>query len=181
MPPKAVLLFEDEIILRLFPVLRRAWSLKGEPATVGITGRNDRIVLFGVINIYTGHRIVMRHPKMNQEGFQAFLQVLRRHYPGRPIWLLLDEGSAHTAAKTQALAGQLNIQLLWLPKQCPELNGMDHLWKELRANISANHQYQTIEQHAQVAEEYIRKLTNKKALLRAGILSKNFWLKSFLK
>jgi hypothetical protein len=35
-----VLLFEDETVLRLFPVLRRAWALQGEQAKVAITGRN---------------------------------------------------------------------------------------------------------------------------------------------
>ncbi len=179
MPLKAVLLFEDEIQLRLFPVLRRSWALKGEPAAVGITGRNAKRVLFGTINLRTGHRIVMRQPKMNQVGFQAFLRLLRRHYPARQIWLLLDEGSAHTAPQSQALAQSLNIQLVWLPKQCPELNAMDHLWKELKADISANYQYATIDEHAATAEEYTLKLTNRQALKRAGILSENFWLKSF--
>ena len=181
MPLSTVLLFEDEIIVRLFPVLRRAWALRGEQARIGITGRNAKRVLFGTINIRTGHRIVLQQLKMNQKGFQAFLHVLRRHYPGRPIWLLLDEGSAHTAPGSQALAQRLNIKLIWLPKQCPELNAMDHLCKELRADISANYQYETIDEHVAFAKAYTLKLTNKQALKRAGILSMNFWLKSFLK
>jgi hypothetical protein len=181
MPLSAVLLFEDQTIVRLFPVLRRAWALRGEPMAVGITGRNAKGVLFGTINLRTGHRIVMQHPKMNQRGFQAFLQVLRRSYPGREVWLLLDEGTAHTAPQSQALAEELNIKLIWLPKQCPELNCMDHLFKELKADISANYQYSDIDEHVAFAKNYIGKLTNKQALKRAGILSKNFWLKSFLK
>ncbi|MDQ3847255.1 MAG: transposase [Bacteroidota bacterium] len=180
MPSSAVLLFEDETILRLFPVLRRAWARKGEQASVGITGRNAKRVLFGTINVHTGHRIVMPYPKMNQAGFQAFLTLLRRSYRGRAIWLLLDEGPAHTAPKSQSLAGQLNIRFIWLPKQCPELNAMDHLFKEVKADISANYQYTGIDEHTRLAENYIRKLTNKKALKRAGILSKNFWLKNLL-
>jgi hypothetical protein len=40
LPAQAVLLFEDETVLRLFPVLRRAWALQGEQAKVAITGRN---------------------------------------------------------------------------------------------------------------------------------------------
>ena len=180
MPLSAVLLFQDEIQLRLFPVLRRAWALKGEQVSVGITGRNAKRVLFGVINLRTGHRILMQHSRMNQEGFQAFLRLLRRRYPGRQIWLLLDEGTAHTAPKSQSLAQRLNINLIWLPKQCPELNAMDHLWKELRADVSANYQYASAEQHAAVAEDYILKLTNKEALKKAGILSKNFCLKKSL-
>lgn len=176
-----MLLFEDETILRLFPVLRRAWSLSGKQATVGISGRNAKGVLFGAINLRTGHRIVMRHLRMNQAGFGAFLQELHRCYHGRPIWLLLDAGSAHTAAKTQSLARQLNIHFIWLPKQCPELNAMDHLFKELKADISANYQYCDINEQAAYAEDYLLQLTNKQALKKAGILSKNFWLKSFLK
>jgi hypothetical protein len=42
LPPDAVLLFEDETILRLFSVLRRAWSLRGEQAVVPITGSNAK-------------------------------------------------------------------------------------------------------------------------------------------
>jgi transposase len=181
MPASAVLLFQDEIILRLFPVLRRAWSFKGEPATVGITGENARRVLFGTIDLRTGHRIVLQQSGMNQQGFQAFLGLLRHRYHARPIWMLLDAASAHTAPKSQALAKALAIELVWLPKQCPELNAMDHLWKELKADISANYQYPTIEQHAAFAQEYTLKLTSRKALIRAGILSKNFWLKTFFK
>ena len=181
MPPSAVLLFQDEIILRLFPVLRRAWALKGEQARVGISGKNAKRVLFGTINLRTGHRITMQHPGLNQQGFHAFLRLLRRSYSGRPLWMLLDEATAHTAPKSQSLAEALNITLVWLPKQCPELNAMDHLWKELKADISANYQYQDIDEHAVFAELYTLSLSNPQALKRAGILSENFWLKSFLK
>lgn len=181
MPPWAVLLFEDETILRLFPVLRRAWSFKGEQAPVAITGRNAQQVLFGTINMNTGHRFLMGSPKINQLSFQAFLHGLRHSYRGRPIWLLLDRATPHTAPKSQAVAEALNIKLIWLPKQCPELNAMDHFWKKVKADIAANYQHATIEQHALVATDYALKLTNKKALQRAGILSKNFWLKSFFK
>ena len=120
MPASAVLLFEDETILRLFPVLRRAWSLRGEQARVPITGRNAKRVLFGTINPRTGHRIVWRGLNMRQENFQAFLRLLRRSYPGREVWLLLDEAPGHIAPKSQALATALGVVLIWLPKQCPE-------------------------------------------------------------
>ncbi|MEI6950360.1 transposase [Paraflavisolibacter sp. H34] len=132
------MLFEDEIILRLFPVLRRAWSLKGEQATIAITGENRQGVLFGIINMKTGQRIILQGKRLNQASFQDFLHLMREHYPGRAIWLLLDKASAHTAPKSQTLAEELNIKLIWLPKQCPELNAMDHLWKEVKLFIPGN-------------------------------------------
>ena len=176
-----MLLSEDETVLRLFPVLRRAWALQGEQAHVAITGCNAKRVLFGAINLRTGHRLLLRRPNMEQAHFQAFLRLVREAYPGRPIALLLDEAPGHRAAKSQGLAAQLDIELIWLPKQCAELNAMDQLWRELKGHISANYQYPTIDAHAAAAEQWIRSLTPTEALRKAGIRSKNFWLKSFIK
>lgn len=181
MPAAAVLLFEDETILRLFPTLRRGWALRGVQARIAISGRNAKRVLFGTINPRTGHRVLMRAPNMRQEHFQAFLRLLRRSYPGKQLWLLLDEASCHTAPKSQALAAQLNIVLVWLPKQCSELNAMDQLWRGLKDNISANYQYADIDEHANFAEQWVMSLTRSEALRKASVLSKNFWLNSFLK
>lgn len=177
MPAKAVLLFEDETILRLFPNLRRSWSMRSEQASIGISGHNARRVLFGTINIRTGHRVVMCHRNMKQEGFGKFLKYLRGCYRQQPICMLLDAGGLHTAAKSRSLAARLHVELIWLPKQCPELNGMDQLWRSVKDDISANRQFSSIDEHAQFAEAYIRNLTNTQALRKAGILSKNFWLK----
>lgn len=180
MPAEAVLLFEDETILRLFPVLRRAWTVRGEQARIPITGRNAKRVLFGTINPRTGHRIVMSRPNMRQENFQDFLRLLRRSYPGRVIWLLLDEAPCHIAPKSRALAATLNIQLIWLPKQCSELNAMDQLWRGLKNHISANYQFKDIDEHSVWARNWILSLTGSEALLKASIFSENFWLRSFL-
>ncbi len=180
MPARAVLLFSDATILRWFPPLRYAWAFRGEQAQVKITGQNDKRVLFGTINLRTGHRVVLRRPRQRQEDFQAFLWELRRRYPGRPIWLLLDKASFHQAIKSQRLAGQLDMTLLWLPKQCPELNPQDHLWKELKRLIAANRQFQTIDDEAAYAEQWLSGLAATAALRKAGVLSEDFWLKAFV-
>src|SRR5881227_3393768 len=107
MPARAVLLAQDETILRLFPVLRRAWAMRGEQAKVYITGRNAKRVLFAVINLHTGHRIGMRRTRMRQGDFQDFLRLVRRRFGSRPVWMLLDEAPCHKAKRSLALAGQL--------------------------------------------------------------------------
>lgn len=180
MPLGAVLLFEDETLLRLLPVLRRAWSLRGEQAIVSITGKNAKRVLFGTINPGTGHRILLCRPNMRQENFQDFLRLLRQSYPGRAIWLLLDQAPCHIAPKSQALAKALHIELIWLPKQCSELNAMDQLWRGLKDDISANYQFNDIDEHAAWAQDWVLSLTRSEALLKASVFSENFWLRSFL-
>lgn len=159
-----MLLFEDETIIRLFPELHGAWSLRGEQAFVGISGHNARRVLFGTINLHTGHRKVVQYPDMRQKSFQMFLQQLRSRYRNRQIWLILDKAGCHTTGRSQMMAESLDIKLLWLPRQCPELNAMDHLWRHLKRDVSSNHQYCSIEEHAQNAGEYSLKLTKQEAL-----------------
>lgn len=181
LPAKAVLLFEDETVLRLFPLLRRAWGLRGEPLRIGITGRNAKRVLFGALHPRTGHRLLQQAPNMKQLHFQSFLHLLRRAYRQQPIWLLLDEAPCHIAPRSQMLARQLNMELLWLPKQCSELNAMEQLWREMKGNSSANYQHPTIEAHVAFAQAWLLALTGTEAKRKAGILSKNFWLQSFFK
>lgn len=180
MPLSAVLLFEDETVLRLFPNLRRAWSFKGQQASIGITGRNEQRVLFGTINMRTGHRIVTVERYLRQDGFQSLLREVRKAYKGRPVSMILDNATPHKTSRSLALAQQLNVTLIWLPKQCSELNAMDHLWRSLKADVSSNYQYSNVEEHAMNAIYYIRNLSNPIARRKAGILSENFWLKSFL-
>jgi transposase len=109
---------------------------------------------------------------------RAFLSELRRRYRQAPtIWLLLDRAPAHTDTKTQRLAAELGIVLVWLPKQWPELNAMDHLWKELKRLIAANRQAASIDELAREATEWVLPLRPQEALRKAGILSPAFWLR----
>jgi len=174
-------LFADATRLRLFPPLRAAWAQAGEPAMVPVTGRNGQRVLFGAINLHTGHRVVLRQPRETGPGARAFLREIRRRYRQAPtIWLLLDHGPAHTSGLTRQLAIELAIELVWLPQQWPELNAMDQLWRELKRLVAANRQAATIEDLAQQAEGWVLSLRPQQALRKAGILSPRFWLKHLL-
>lgn len=169
----------DATIFRWFPPLRAAWAPRGQQARVPITGQNAKRTLWGAIHIRTGHRILGRSHRMRQEDFQAFLRVLRRRYAGRPLWILLDMAPCHRAVRSQALAARLGIRLLWLPKQCSELNGMDHLWRELKRLRAANRQYRTVDAEVDAAEAWVLGLTRTQALRKAGMLTKKFWLRHF--
>ena len=179
-PKRAVVLAEDETTLRLLPPLRAAWAPRGEQATVPISGKNDQRVLFGALNVATGHRMLLRRAKTGAADFQTFLRDLRtKHYrAGQPIWLLLDKATCHTAAGTLALAARLDITLLWLPRQCSELNAMDHLWRQLKDDLAANRQRADIDSLAAQAEAWILGLSVQQTLRKAGLLSKNCWLKN---
>lgn len=175
--PQPQILFADWTILRMYPPLRHAWGWRGQQIAVKITGENAKRVLFGAINWRSGHRVLLRSKQAGQADFQQFLRKLRRRYGQRPLALLLDRARSHTAPGSQALAAQLHIALLWLPRQHPELNAMDQLWKALKQAISANRQYDSIDEHAQHAEDWIMVLTKTQAHRKAGLRSENHWLR----
>jgi transposase len=174
--PDTAVLFADWTILRMYPPLRQAWGWRGEQIQVRISGQNAKRVLFGAIHLRSGHRVLLRRKQAGQSDFQAFLRELRSRYGARPLALLLDKAGSHTAPASQALAAQLDICLIWLPRQRPELNGMDQLWKEMKKAISANRQYDSVDQHAEHAEDWMLCLSRTEALRKAGILSENHWL-----
>lgn len=174
------MLAQDETDLLLFPPLRAGWSPRGIPMPVVLSGRNARRIVFGALNLRTGRRALLASYRQRAVDFGAFLRELRRRYRGRPLLLLLDGDSSHTAAASQRLADKLRIELLWLPTRCPELNPMEHLWRDAKPRVCANRQYPTIDIQLARFLRHVYSLGDRAALRKAGVLSKRFWLRSAL-
>jgi hypothetical protein len=175
-----VLLAEDETDLLLFPPLRASWSPRGRPKAVALSGRNDRRVVFGAMNLRTGTRLFLPRERQRAADFQAFLRLLRHHYRGWYVALLLDEDPSHTAAGSARLAAELEMELLWLPKRCPELNPMETLWGQGKDVVTANRQYAAIGEQVERFTGHLGGLTDREALHTAGVLSEDFWLRTVL-
>lgn len=175
-----MVLVEDETDLLLFPPLRAMWSPRGQPARVMLSGWNARRVVFGCMNLATGHRLFQIRRHQRAQDFQAFLHQVHRQYRGWQVTLLLDSDSSHTANGSQALAAQMGIRLLWLPKRAPELNPMDTLWGQGKDAMSANKQCTNIDEQAESFITYLSSLSNKEALQTSGVLSPHFWLRHVL-
>lgn len=164
----------------LFPPLRAGWALRGQPREVLLCGKNARRVVFGAMNLRTGHRVFVARERQRAADFQAFLQVVHQQYRGWHVALLLDEDSSHTARSSVALAATWDMEVLWLPNRAPELNPMDHLWGDGKETVSANKQYVTVEHHVTRFLRYLTSLSAREALTKAGVLSNDFWLREVL-
>ena len=176
-----MLLFTDWTLLRLFPPLRAMWAAIGTQAQVGITGQNAKRVRFGAINVRTARRTVCIGRRAGTREVAAFLVALRQAYRrAGTIWLLADRASGHTARATLALAQKLRIEFVWLPKQWPELNAMDQLWKGLKGEVAANRQAASIEALADRATRWVLSLTPAQARRKSGMASDHFWLTPLL-
>ncbi len=177
MPPGSAKLAEDETDLRLFPPLRAGWALRGKEAPVPISGHNAKRVLWGAINLDTGRRVFRSSRQGRGVDFEAFLDEVRWAYRGCYVALVLDEDSSHTAGNSVETAADLDIELLPLPKRSPHLNPMDHLWRHGKQVMSANYQYASIDLQVERFIGYLISLSAFRALDKAGLLSKNSWLR----
>jgi DDE superfamily endonuclease len=180
LPPRSVVLAEDETDLLLFPPLRAAWSPRGQAKRVVLSGRNARRTVFGAMNLRTGRRLFLPREHQRAADFQAFLRVVHYYYRGWHVALLVDEDPSHTAKGSVQLADWFDIDLLWLPKRCPGLNPMDTLWGQGKDVSSADKQYATIDEHVDRFLRYLESLSAWEALHTAGVYAKGFWLKSVL-
>lgn len=174
------MLVEDETDLLLYPPLRSCWSLRGHAKRVLLSGRNDRRVIFGALDLLTGRRILL--PREHQRGadFCQFLRWIRRQEPDGLISLLVDEDASHTAAASQQLAVDLEIRLLWLPVRCPHLNPMEPLWGLGKQVVCANRQEPRIDLLARQFIDFLLHLSDEEALRTAGVYSERFWLRFIL-
>ncbi len=105
LPKGCVVLAEDETDVRLFPPLRAGWAKRGEPVRVWLSGRNALRVIFGAINLRTGHRVLLCRERQYAADFCAFLDELHRRYRDHPLALLLDADSSHNGARLVAARG----------------------------------------------------------------------------
>jgi transposase len=174
---RTVLLAQDETDLLLLPPLRAGWARRGQPAPVPLSGKNARRTVFGSLNLRTGHTLFLAQSHKRAKNFQAFLKLIHQHYRGWPVALLLDENSCHTAQGSLRLAHALGIQLLWLPKRSPHLNPVEHLWRHAKAVVCANYQDASLDHQVGYFIDYLQSLSATQRLRKAGVLSKNFWLR----
>jgi transposase len=78
---------------------------------------------------------VTNHSYINAQSVCLLLRaVAEAATPGIPITLVLDNARYQKCALVQELAGQLGIELLYLPSYSPNLNLIERVWKFVKAD-----------------------------------------------
>jgi hypothetical protein len=176
LPENAVVLFEDETDLLLFPPLWAGWAKRGSRKTVLLSGYNKRQVVFGALNIKSGYLLLQPYERQRALEFQDFLDVVRWHYRMAPIAMVLDGDPSHIAKESQEYASDHEIELCWLPVRSPELNPLERLWRKGKMRVCANHQYRSIEEQTERFMSCLLARTADETLLTSGVASDEFWV-----
>jgi transposase len=168
-PPDAVILYGDESRIQLLPLLRATWHGVGQQIRIPTPGTNVTRALFGALNIRTGQWSYLVRDRMRKEDFVAFLEYLLVVYPHRPIILIVDNYSSHTAHLVgQWLEQHPLLQLYYLPKYCSHLNPVEGIWLRLKNQIAANRLYGSMNLLLETVDTFFSGMTPEKALTWAA-------------
>lgn len=137
---KAVILFQDESNFRQWSRIGYSWGEKGQrvEAKVNMTSRTQRV--FGAIELSSADFIYKLTERCTCESFLDFLMDVVEKYPGRKIFMFIDNGRIHdnAAISRYLLNNRDKIELVRFPKYSPMLNPIERLWKKVKLNFMHN-------------------------------------------
>jgi hypothetical protein len=81
----------------------------------------------------------------------------------KPLVIVMDNGPIHTSKlTTKALAERPWLTLEWLPKYAPELNAIEHCWRDLKRHHLANRTFPDADDLDQTIHHAVDKLNQER-------------------
>lgn len=165
-----VVLYEDEMIITTEPTITATWSLKGKQPIVKTNSKSNRKrkVIFGAANPKESKVHYSTTDNGDSINFEAFLKQISNYYPNKKVILILDNVRYHYSKKVKEYIDKLNgqIELMFLPPYCSELNAIEHLWKDIRKSVTHNHVFNSIEEMTQAIRKYFMATKSSSAKIR---------------
>jgi len=132
----AEIYFGDAAHIRSDHHAGRTWGKKGETPIVLSTGSRHGMSLISAITPRGKMRFMIKEKgSVNSDVFIGFLKRLMVG-ARKPIYLIVDGGSAHRSKKTKAFVKTLGdkLKLFYLPPYAPDRNPDELVWKHLKAD-----------------------------------------------
>jgi transposase len=167
----------DETALREFPPLRAAWSKRGEPARVVISGRNKRRAILGALNVATGELVRTARDRCRTDDVVAAVQALATVRPTAPKLLIWDNAPPHMPHRVRDAAREAGITVAFLPFRSPELMPLEDLWRGLKQTVAANRCYASLDELTERALAWLDGMSDAERRRRCGLQTSKFqWL-----
>jgi hypothetical protein len=133
-PERPVRIFcQDESRFGLLPIQRRRITWSGVKPWGTVQYRFENFYVYGAVEPTTGESFFLELPYLNSTNFQIFLNEFSHCYQETLNIVLMENGSCHTA---KALVLPHNVVCLFLPPYSPELNPIERLWQDMKAQLA---------------------------------------------
>jgi len=124
---------QDESRFGLLPIPRRRITLPGIKPISPVQFQFESYYLYGAVEPRTGESFFLELPNLNTQCFQIYLDEFSKAYPDSFNVMLLDRGKFHQA---KSLKIPYNIAPVFIPPYSPELNPIERLWEDIKAEIA---------------------------------------------
>ena len=128
-------MFQDEGRFGRISLPHRCWAPPGLRPLCGAQIIREYIYAYSAISPSDGAIDSLIAPHANTEIMAIFLQQVAERFNDDYIIMFMDKASWHTAGKLKIPD---NMKLLFLPPYSPQLNPVEHLWKEVREKYFSN-------------------------------------------
>lgn len=88
-------------------------------------------------------------------------------YPDKKVIIIADNARYyHFKGINEYLEGLKNIEFLYLPPYCSQLNAIEHLWKNIRSNVTHNTLFNSFSELLHQISSYLDSIKEDKAILK---------------
>lgn len=159
LPANQACVWEDEADLDLNPRIGFDWMLPGTQRQVMTPGKNVKRYLAGAMDATTDRVMWVKGERKNSRLFIDLLRKLLVEYADKQvIHVVLDNFIIHSSKQTRLWLAEFGgkFRLHFLPPYCPDDNRIERkVWRELHANVTVNHRWETIEELIAQAVYYL--------------------------
>ena len=141
-PERYEMHYQDETHMETNPYLCKVWHRRGEQPTLPAAGTNRRVTVFGSVEVLGRGRVEVLCAGQDSACFVLYLEALERRHiaTGREIYLVIDNGPAHTSKMSMAALEERAawLHVIWLARYSPELNPKEREWKVLKRDVRSH-------------------------------------------
>jgi transposase len=101
------------------------------------------IYAFAAVSPQTGSMVSLILPTANTDMMALFLKQVSQEFASSFIIMQVDRASWHCS---QHLQVPENMRLIFQPPYSPEVNPVEHVWKELREKYFANRMFPSLDE-----------------------------------
>ncbi|MBE9031223.1 IS630 family transposase [filamentous cyanobacterium LEGE 11480] len=123
---------QDETHLGLRTIRGKRLTAKGVKPICPVQWPRQAFWLYGLVSPASGAAFFYEYSHLDADCFEHFLQQFAQTFPDRLNVIQLDQAAAHRAHRIQIPD---NIILLLQPPHSPELNPIERLWQDLKADL----------------------------------------------
>jgi transposase len=162
-----VVLWLDEMGVRSDAAAGRSWAPVGQTPVIKRTGKRFRVNMISAISNAGRLRFRLFTGSFNGPVFIDFLGRLLRDCGGRKVHLIVDGHPVHRAKLVSAwVAGHAErIQLHFLPGYSPELNPVELLNHDVKANAAGRRRPRSASELREELHGYLRRRQRQPAVL----------------